>query len=112
MLFEVSSGDKKFKNALAFNQRLNQRRGINVITDQSRLVGHNTIRQTYTINMFIAEDNSTQYPIYVHEIKRKSGNMQQKTYSHELYLIERTKFLESFVGDNLTFTNTLGRSYF
>ena len=32
-------------------------------------------------------------------------------YDHEIYLIEQTKYLERFIGDSITFTNALGKSY-
>lgn len=32
-------------------------------------------------------------------------------YDHEIYLIEQTKYLERFIGDSITFTNALGKTY-
>ena len=49
--------------------------------------------------MVVASDNVTELPA-------GSGK-----YKHELYLIERTKLLEGYIGQSLTFTNALGKIY-
>lgn len=51
--------------------------------------------QTYTKYFIVASDNAAEVPV-------GSGK-----FSHEIYLIERTKILEGFIGDSLTFTNAL-----
>lgn len=58
------------------------------------LVG-NRLRATTTINMIIANDRAVEVPV---------GS---ERYNHEIYLIELTKLMERFIGDSLTFTNTL-----
>ena len=35
-----------------------------------------------------------------------------KSYTHDLYLVERTKLLEGILCQSLTFTNSLGVNYF
>lgn len=62
------------------------------------LVG-NRLRATTTINMIIANDRAVEVPV-------GSGR-----YNHEIYLIELTKLMERFIGDSLTFTNTLGNNF-
>ena len=32
-------------------------------------------------------------------------------FNHDIYLIEQTKYLERFIGDSITFTNALGKTY-
>lgn len=59
----------------------------------------NTITVERVINMFIASDNATERPIG------------KETYDHNLYLIELTKLLESYICDSITFTNPLGNNY-
>ena len=56
-------------------------------------------KRTQTKHFIVANDNATETQI-------GSG-----LYNHELYLIEVTKIAECVVGDTLTFTNDLGRSY-
>lgn len=58
-----------------------------------------TITVERVINMFIASDNATERPIG------------KGKYNHELYLIELTKLLESYICDSITFTNPLGNNY-
>ena len=48
---------------------------------------------------FVANDRAIEKPV-------GSGK-----YNHELYLIELTKITERYIGDNLTFTNSLGSNY-
>lgn len=52
-----------------------------------------------TLFFYVANDSSLEKPI---------GSGQ---YNHTLYLIELTKIAERFIGDNLTFTNSLGDNY-
>lgn len=63
---------------------------------------HNEDNKRITVTkeylMLVANDTVTERPI---------GS---EKYNHQLYLIEFTKFLEGFIGDSLTFTNTLGNS--
>lgn len=49
--------------------------------------------------MIIASDNSFEFPIG------------KKTYTHNLYLIERTKLLEGILCQSITFTNSLGNTF-
>lgn len=58
---------------------------------------NSTLKKAYYY--IVASDNSVEDP-------RGSGK-----YSHELYLIERTKWLETFYCQSLTFTNSLGKTY-
>jgi hypothetical protein len=58
-----------------------------------------TITVERVINMLIASDNSTERPIG------------KGLYDHELYLIEITKHLESYLCDSITFTNPLEHNY-
>ena len=57
------------------------------------------ITETRIIEMVVASDNGIETP-------NGSG-----LYNHELYLIELTKILEGFIGDNISFTNPLGNDY-
>lgn len=57
------------------------------------------ITQRYTKYFIVASDNATEKPV-------GSGK-----FEHELYLIERTKYLEGFIGDSLTFTNPTSTIY-
>lgn len=59
----------------------------------------NTLTIQYSVDMIIANDTAIEMPV-------GSGR-----YTHELYLIEYTKIAEGFIGDNLTFTNSLGSTY-
>lgn len=58
-----------------------------------------TLTEVLKKDYIIASDNSLEIPL-------GSGR-----FTHELYLIERTKYLEGFIGDTLTFTNPLGNNY-
>ena len=58
-----------------------------------------TMRETQIVYMFIANDRGIETPV-------GSGR-----YNHELYLIERTKLLERYICESLTFTNPLGNNY-
>lgn len=45
-------------------------------------------------------------------LKVKRGvNAGKSVYNHQIYLIEITKIAEGFIGDALTYTNTLGNDY-
>ena len=57
----------------------------------------NTSSNPFEQHMVVASDNVTELPA-------GSGK-----YKHELYLIERTKLLEGYIGQSLTFTNALGK---
>ena len=57
------------------------------------------ITETRIIEMVVASDNGIETP---------NGS---KLYNHEIYLIELTKILEGFIGDNISFTNPLGNDY-
>ena len=57
----------------------------------------NSFKCEKEILMLVAEDNATEYP---------SGS---NKYNHNIYLIEITKLLEGFIGDSITFTNSLGQ---
>ena len=61
----------------------------------------NTKRITITAikDFLVANDTSIENPV-------GSGK-----YDHEIYFIEQTKYLERFIGDSLTFTNPLGKTY-
>lgn len=61
----------------------------------------NTKRITITAikDFLVANDNGIENPV-------GSGK-----YDHEMYLIEQTKYLERFIGDSITFTNALGKTY-
>lgn len=58
-----------------------------------------TLTEVLKKDYIIASDNSLEIPL-------GSGR-----FTHELYLIELTKYLEGFIGDTLTFTNPLGNNY-
>lgn len=58
-----------------------------------------TFTQLYVKYFIVASDNAI-------ETIPGSGR-----FEHEIYLIERTKFLEGFIGDSLTFTNPNGLVY-
>lgn len=55
--------------------------------------------ETLTLTMVVANDRAVEVPV-------GSGR-----YNHEVYLIERTKLLERFIGDSITFSNPLGSQY-
>lgn len=57
------------------------------------------LEEIYSRTFIVASDSSAERVV-------GSGK-----YQHEIYLIERTKILEGFIGDNLTFTNPLGTTY-
>lgn len=57
------------------------------------------LEEIYSRTFIVASDSSAERVV-------GSGK-----YQHEIYLIERTKILEGFIGDNLTFTNPLGATY-
>lgn len=57
------------------------------------------LKETITKYFILATDNSVEKPI-------GSGK-----FEHQIYLIELTKILEGFIGDSITFTNTLGNNY-
>lgn len=59
----------------------------------------NQITQTKVLNMLVASDNPIEFPV-------GSGR-----YNHDIYLIERTKLLEGYLGEALSFTNPLGNNY-
>ena len=78
-------------------------------TDYAHNVSFNlddkTLTEEITLNMLVATDRTFNSP-------RGLKNADNKlTYTHTLYLIERTKLLERFVGEGLTFTNALGNDY-
>lgn len=57
------------------------------------------ITQTFTKYFIVASDNAA-------EIVAGSGR-----FEHEIYLIERTKILEGFISDSLTFTNPTAKNF-
>ncbi len=57
------------------------------------------ITQTKVLNMLVASDNAIEFPV-------GSGR-----YNHDIYLIERTKLLEGYMGEALSFTNPLSNEY-
>lgn len=78
-------------------------------TDYAHNVSFNlddkTLTEEITLNMLVATDRTFNSP-------RGLKNADNKlTYTHTLYLIERTKLLERFVGEGLTFTNALGNEW-
>lgn len=83
----LKESDYNFSNGVSSDGHLKQ------ILDSSR------IRQTYTKYFIVASDNAS-------EIIPGSGR-----FEHEIYLIERTKLLEGFIGDSLTFTNPTATVY-
>lgn len=60
---------------------------------------NNLLTESLVLEMFIANDRGIETPV-------GSGR-----YNHEIYLIERTKLLERYICDSLTFTNPLGNNY-
>ena len=83
----LKESDYNFSNGVSSDGHLKQ------ILDSSR------IKQTYTKYFIVASDNAS-------EIIPGSGR-----FEHEIYLIERTKLLEGFIGDSLTFTNPTATVY-
>ncbi len=66
------------------------------------------ITETLRRDFIVASDNSSE----VIGLKIKHGaNAGKKTYDHNLYLIELTKIAEGFIGDPISFTNTLGNDF-
>lgn len=64
------------------------------------------ITQTYTKYFIVASDNAVAVPAFSeHYYSIGVGHVETARFTHELYLIERTKFMEGFIGDSLTFTN-------
>lgn len=65
--------------------------------------GYDSInKKRYEFNerlFFVANDRAVEKPV-------GSGR-----YNHDIYLIELTKITERYIGDNLTFTNSLGSNY-
>ena len=61
------------------------------------------ITETKVITMRVANDNA------IEVIGLKKNGV--KKYNHEIYLIELTKILEGYIGESITFTNTLGNNY-
>lgn len=70
-------------------------------SDRTTIITIDNGKVTETLALFyvIANDNSIEVPV-------GSGR-----YDHTIYLIELTKILEGFIGDSITFTNTLGNNY-
>ena len=68
-------------------------------TDIVQTLENNRLTQVYSKTFIVAIDTVYEYPV-------GSG-----LYTHELYLIERTKLLEGFIGDSITFTNALGNDF-
>lgn len=83
----LKESDYNFSNGVSSDGHLKH------ILDSSR------IKQTYTKYFIVASDNAS-------EIIPGSGR-----FEHEIYLIERTKLLEGFICDSLTFTNPNGLVY-
>lgn len=83
----LKESDYNFSNGVSSDGHLKQK------LDSSR------IKQTYTKYFIVASDNAS-------EIIPGSGK-----FEHEIYLIERTKLLEGFIGDSLTFTNPNAKIY-
>jgi hypothetical protein len=69
----------------------------------SATLSNNRVKCTMTFNMVVANDKAIEI------IGARKGNI--KKYNHELYLIERTKILEGYIGDSITFTNPLGNNF-
>ena len=71
-------------------------------------VGYDTntkqITSSFTRYMLISSDFSSMEM----KLKNKNGD---NVYTHELSLIELTKLAESFIGDSISFTNSLGRDF-
>lgn len=62
-------------------------------------VSRGELTQRYEKYFIVASDNAAERPV-------GSGR-----FEHEIYLIERTKILEGFIGDSLTFTNPTATVY-
>lgn len=82
---------------------LQNRKGIDVTTTYN---GDKTVTQRIKLHYIVANDSVFRQPIFT---KDKNG---KELYKHDLHLIEPTKLLEGFIGDNLSFTNSLGEEYF
>lgn len=80
---------------------LQNRKGIDVTTTYN---GDKTVTQRITLHYIVANDSVFRQPIFT---KDKNG---KELYKHDLHLIEPTKLLEGFIGDNLSFTNSLGEN--
>ena len=80
---------------------LQNRKGIDVTTTYN---GDKTVTQHITLHYIVANDSVFRQPIFT---KDKNG---KELYKHDLHLIEPTKLLEGFIGDNLAFTNSLGEN--
>lgn len=111
--FIVDGRDNMFKttsSATAYQSTLDSRKGITVtplLNQETKTIG-----QEYSIEFFIVEDTALRFPMTTKTVRKLNGNITIKTYTHELSLMETTKFLECFIGDTVTFTNTLGKNYF
>lgn len=64
--------------------------------------------QQLTRTFIVANDNANQ--VMGLTVKR-GANVGKSVYNHQLYLIEITKIAEGFIGDAITYTNTLGNDY-
>lgn len=80
---------------------LQNRKGIDVTTTYN---GDKTVTQSIILHYIVANDSVFRQPIFT---KDKNG---KELYKHDLHLIEPTKLLEGFIGDNLSFTNSLGEN--
>lgn len=91
----------KYANS-SITTKLQERKGIDVTTEYNN---DKTVKQYVTLHYIVANDSVFRQPIFT---KDKNG---KELYKHDLHLIEATKLLEGFIGDNLSFTNSLGDSF-
>ena len=96
---------KRGKFPSSFTDKLSARSDVSSEVTQSYNAETKEITQTYSVFCVLANDSAFRQPIFETD---KNGN---KLYKHDFYLIETTKILEGFIGDNLTFTNALGTNY-
>lgn len=82
---------------------LRNRQGLTCSQDYT----NDKIRQTNSTVYVVSEDQATLSPAY----NLVKFGQTVKTYNHEIFLLEMTKFTEGFVGDSLTVTNALGNTY-
>lgn len=80
-----------------FNREIKGKAETEVISTYD--VDSHTVKETKKVIFMVASDNAIEQPV-------GSG-----LYNHEIYLIEATKITEGYIGESITFTNSLGSGY-
>lgn len=78
-------------------------------TDYSSDTGYTNVKTNNIITESLTKQFIVANDISIEVLSAKKNN--DKFYNHTIYLIELTKVAEGFIGDTITFTNTLGHKY-